>query len=91
MAAYWEPEGYHQLGKGEFAGIATKDVLSRMGEATRIANQEKLAEWLGMRQAELSDAKRRNTLPIRWLHLLLQKHINYNPLWVLTGQGNKQW
>lgn len=88
---YWEPEGYHQLGEGEYAEISAKDVFSRMREATSTTNQEELADWLEMRQSALSDAARRNIIPIRWLQLLVQKHVAYTPFWVLTGQGNKQW
>lgn len=88
---YWNPEGYHQLGKGEYAGISTADVLRRMREATGSATLEELTAWLGVRQSMLSDANRRNIIPIQWLRQLVLKKVRYHPLWVLTGRGDKYW
>ena len=44
--AYWEPEGYHQLGQGEYAGITAEEVLERMKEATGTTTMLELANWL---------------------------------------------
>ena len=88
---YWEPEGYHQLGEREYAGITTTDVLQRMQEATGVKCLRELADWLGARRSWLSDAQRRNIMPARWLQALVLKLSEYSPVWVLTGQGEKLW
>ena len=88
---YWEPEGFHQLGEGNYTGISARDVLNRMREATGTASQRELADWLGVRQSLLSDAQRRDFIPIRWLQLLIEKQIRHNSVWILTGQGEKLW
>ena len=89
--AYWEPEGYHQMGQREYAGITTKEVLERMKEATGTSTMLELANWLDARQSWLSDAKRRNIIPVAWLRALILKKSDYNPVWVITGQGQKLW
>ena len=89
--AYWEPEGYHQMGCGKYAGITADDVLKRMNEATGTHTMLELANWLGARQSWLSDAKRRNIIPVAWLRTLVLKKSDYNPVWVMTGQGEKLW
>ena len=89
--AYWEPEGYHQMGQGEYAGITAKEVLERMKEATGTSTMLELATWLGARQSWLSDAERQNIVPVAWLRALVLKQSDYNPVWVITGQGEKLW
>ena len=89
--AYWEPEGYHQMGQGEYAGITAKDVLKRIKEATGTSTMLELANWLNARQSWLSDAERRNIIPVAWLRALVLKKSDYNPVWVITGQGEKVW
>lgn len=80
MAAYWEPEGYYQLGEGEYSQTSAEDVLSRMCQGTGISTLTELATHLGVRLSWLSDAKRRNILPIRWLQGMS------DPVWILTGK-----
>lgn len=89
--SYWEPEGFHQLGEGKLVGITAEDVLRRMLEATGANSPQELAGWLGVRQSCLSDATRRNIMPLRWLRLLVEKESDYSPVWVLTGKGEKKW
>ena len=84
---YWEPEGFHLLGER----ISAKEVLNRMREATGTTSQRELADWLGVRQSLLSDAQRRDIIPIRWMRLLIEKQVKHNPVWILTGQGEKLW
>ena len=91
MKTYWEPEGFHQLGRDEYSKVMAIDVLTRMKEATGAATMKELAIWLGVRQADLFDVIRRNIIPIRWLRLLALRKNNHNPSWVLTGQGEKYW
>ena len=87
MNVYWEPEGYYQLGEGDYTEITAREVLQRLNAATGTQGQLALANWLGARQSSLSDAIRRNIIPASWLQLLLIKQTGYNPVWVLTGKG----
>ena len=87
---YWEPEGFHQLGVGQFIGVTIGEVMRRMYEAPDTLNQLELANWLGIRQSWLSDAKRRNIVPLYWLQLLVMNHSGFSPIWVLTGKGERR-
>lgn len=87
--AYWEPEGFHQLGEDDYEGISAREVLKRMQEATGTTSQKDLADWLEVPQSQLSDVQRRDIIPIRWMRLLIVKQIEYNPMWILTGRGEK--
>lgn len=84
---YCEPEGYYLLGQGQYVGITAEAVLNRFKTATGTRADVELAGWLGVRQSQISDIKRRNIFPAKLLHLLLEKRTNYNPVWVLTGEG----
>lgn len=88
---YWEPEGYHQLGEGEYAEVMVSAVLERFSEATETKTTFNLANWLGVRVSFVSDVQRRNIMPVAWLRLLVDRKSKYNPTWVLTGQGEKFW
>lgn len=88
---YWEPEGFHRLNAEEYGGTNAADVLERMKEATSTSSLKEPAIWLGIRMSWLADAKRRNIIPIRWLQILVLKHSDYAPMWVLTGRGEKLW
>lgn len=60
--------------------------LERFFEAAGCRTQTELAEFLGIRQSSIADAKKRASIPPDWLlKLLNQKGIN--PSWVITGQG----
>lgn len=59
--------------------------LSRFFEAAECRTQVELADFLGIRQSSISDAKRRNAIPAEWLVTLLRRTW-VNPSWVLTGQ-----
>lgn len=89
--AYWEPEGFHRLGEGDYEGITAKEVLSRFQEATGTTSQKDLADWLEVPQSQLSDVQRRDIIPIRWMWLMIEKQVKHNPVWILTGQGEKLW
>lgn len=88
---YCSEWGFHQMGQGEYAGITANEVLKRMNEATGTHTMLELANWLEARQSWLSDAKRRNIIPVAWLRTLVLKKSDYNPVWVMTGQGEKLW
>lgn len=59
----------------------------RICEALKVSTQLELADALGIRQAIISDAKRRNILPGGWLYKLSHVH-GVDPLWVLFGDAD---
>ena len=61
---------------------------SRVFEASGCSTQEELAVFLGITQASVADAKRREVVPAPWLLKLLLV-ASVNPAWVLTGTGSK--
>lgn len=65
--AYWEPDGFIQLGKGDYVEVTTDEVFQKIREATGIQDFFTLADFLDARAAFLSDAKRRNIIPVAWL------------------------
>lgn len=62
--------------------------LDRFFEAAECRTQTELAEFLGIRQSSIADAKKRGRVPAEWLLTLWRKK-GVNPDWVLTGQGAK--
>ena len=60
----------------------------RVFEAACCVTQVELAEFLGIRQSSISDAKRRQAIPAEWLLKLYDKK-RINPEWVRTGTGGK--
>ena len=62
--------------------------LKRVFEAAGCRTQADLAEFFGIRQSSISDAKKRKSIPAEWLVKLLQ-HKSINPEWILTGQGSR--
>ncbi len=59
--------------------------MDRIQSATKAYTQIDLAELLNIRQSSISDAKKRNSIPAKWLITLLQKH-RLNPDWILIGE-----
>lgn len=53
---------------------------------TNSRNQTETAEYLGIRQSSISDAKKRLRIPAEWLWKIWQK-TGTSPDWVLTGNG----
>lgn len=87
---YWEPEGYYKLGEGEYNGISAADVLDRMREVAQVSTLSELASCLGVRLALLTDTKRRNIMPVRWVQLLSKScssHSFQGASWILTGRS----
>ena len=62
--------------------------LKRFFEAAECRTQAELADFLGIRQSSISDAKKRGRIPSDWLLALWRKK-GINPDWVLTGQGSR--
>lgn len=60
----------------------------RVFEAACCVTQVELAEFLGIRQSSISDAKRRQAIPAEWLIKLYDKK-RINPEWIRTGTGGK--
>ncbi len=58
--------------------------LERFLMASECCTQLELANFLGIRQSFISDAKRRGIIPADWLDFL-KKTKGINPEWVLTG------
>lgn len=74
---------------GSFPSRADAEILlSRASEAAGCRTQFELADFLGVRRASISDAKRRGSIPSEWLLTLLRKK-RINPAWVLTGEGSR--
>lgn len=63
-----------------------QEQLERIKLITDARTQVELATFLGIRQSEVSDAKRRKEIPSSWLVILMLMK-NVNPEWILTGKG----
>ena len=60
--------------------------MKRLHHAVGTGTQQELAEYLGVSQASISDARRRGTIPVEWLGIVARSR-NIDPDWILTGQG----
>ena len=60
--------------------------MERIHVVTQARTQVELADFLGIRQSAVSDAKRRERIPSDWLVTLMRTK-NVYPEWVLTGCG----
>lgn len=60
--------------------------LHRLYTATGASNYAELAAILGVRQSEISDAKRRGVIPEHWLTFLHATR-GIRPEWVKCGEG----
>ena len=60
--------------------------LQRFFQTAGCRTQQQLAEFLGIRQSAITDAKRRGAIPADWLLKLLRMQ-GVNPDWILTGEG----
>ena len=82
---------FHQLDREEYEGVTFDEVLRRFYKATDTRSQMELANWLGIRQSAISDAKRRNRIPVAWLRELVRRQVDHIPEWVMTGKGREFW
>ena len=64
--------------------LGFQEQLERIKLISDARTQVELAKFLGIRQSEVSDAKRRREIPSSWLVILM---LNVNPEWILTGKG----
>lgn len=60
--------------------------MERIRFITGVRTQVDLADFLGVRQSAVSDAKRRGKIPTDWL-IAIMRVKNANPEWILTGKG----
>ena len=60
--------------------------MERIKLITGKRTQVELAEFFGIRQSSVSDAKQRGKIPSSWLVILMRVK-NVFPEWVLTGKG----
>ena len=65
-----------------------QEAYARICEVTGCTTQEELAEYLGIRQSSISDAKRRCAVPDGWLVTLVEKE-GVSPAWIRDGIGPK--
>lgn len=65
-------------------GVA--EIINRMLSAIGGKTQGDLGRALGISQASISDAKRKEKIPPEWVVKLSTEH-NLNPSWLLTGHG----
>lgn len=63
--------------------------LERFFKAAECRTQLELADFLGIKQSSISDAKKRKSIPSDWLLILWRKK-GINPDWILTGQGDPE-
>ena len=73
---------------GDMPSSGFESQYHRVFEAAECRTQTKLADFLGIKQSSISDAKRRKAIPSEWLIKLLEKKY-INPEWVRTGMGGK--
>lgn len=64
------------------------EAMERIKAVTNTSTQAALAEKLGIRQSSISDAKRRGSIPDRWLVVLVTGY-SINPIWIWRGTGGK--
>ena len=63
-------------------------VMNRIKSVALCRTQQELAVLFDVSQSCISDSKRRQTIPSKWLLCLLNKK-GINPEWVLRGTGSK--
>lgn len=84
---FWEPEGYHQLGRDLCKDIEWDDVYARFKIATGVTNKSDLANCLEARGSWLNYCRRYQIVPVVWLRRLVFLKNEYTPQWVLRGTG----
>jgi len=68
------------------ASFSFESFLQRVFEATGIASQNELASVLNIHRAAVSQAKRKGTVPERWI-LKLSRKYGLSPEWLESGEG----
>ena len=60
--------------------------MDRIRAVTGCRTQVELANFLGIRQSSISDAKRRAAIPDSW-RVMLTITLGCNPVWIAAGEG----
>lgn len=68
------------------ATLGFNEALERIKKATGVRTQTELAKLLGIRQATVSEAKKRGSIPAEWI-LKLYRTRGLNPVWLVDGVG----
>ena len=63
-----------------------ESILNRIYEATGISSQIELAAALGVNRSAITQARKKNAVPDKWLFQLYRR-FGLNPDWVETGSG----
>ena len=69
---------------------AFSEAYARILKATGYAGQAELAQRIGVRQAAISDSRRRGEISPAILLALLEQ-FNLDPQWVRTGKGERHF
>lgn len=70
------------------SSINFNEAFERIKIVTGTRTQMELAEYCGIRQSSISDAKRRNSIPSEWLVCLVER-AGVNPAWIKFGAEPK--
>jgi len=62
--------------------------MKRLREATTITSQANLAKTLSISRAAITQAKKNDSIPIKWI-TELSRLFNVNPDWLEKGTGQK--
>ena len=63
-----------------------EEQIERIKDSTATQTQVELANVLGIRQSDISAARRNGKIPVDWLVFLRQTR-NVNPEWILSGNS----
>lgn len=74
------------MNKIEIARRVFEEQMQRIQDITGKQTQLELADFLGIRQSSISDARRLGKIPADWLITLLRVK-SVHPEWILTGRG----
>ncbi len=62
--------------------------IKRVSEATGLASQNQISKALGIHRSAITQAKRKDSVPDKWIVKLAEK-FDLNPSWLRTGAGPK--
>lgn len=80
--------GRHVMKTQDIDEATFAEIMGRIHSITNTRTQVELAEFLGIGQSSISDAKKRRSIPSEWL-LKLYWEKKVNPGWVIFGRGGK--
>ncbi len=79
--------GYRINKAASMSNIGFDGFFERICSVTNVSSQSDLARTLGVGRAAVSLAKKKNSVPPRWI-LDLASMFDVNPLWLETGRGD---